>query len=152
MASHDALTRATHWICPDCREEVSVKANQCAGCGGWRPRHGELINNGQAPDDLLVYSPCGAQSPSSPGLDRDEQMGEEPQASPPPAAAATPQPPPPMPMPEPKSVYLAKKGLGKGKGMGAPPEGPLPHTSATLKSYSLFATLHMDPLQRRPGP
>ncbi|CAE7836995.1 ATJ20 [Symbiodinium sp. CCMP2592] len=66
----------------------------------------------------------------------DEQMEGEPQATPPSAAATSPQPPPPIPTPEPKSVYFAKKGLGKGKGMGAPPEGPLPHTPAAPKSYA----------------
>ncbi|CAE7359053.1 unnamed protein product, partial [Symbiodinium sp. CCMP2592] len=59
--------RATHWICPDCQDETTIKANQCSGCGCWRPRHGSLINNGPAPDDLLVH----------PRASTDEQMEEE---------------------------------------------------------------------------
>ncbi|CAE7468675.1 unnamed protein product [Symbiodinium sp. CCMP2592] len=87
--------RATHWICPDCQDETTIKANQCSGCGCWRPRHGSLINNGPAPDDLLVH----------PRASTDEQMEEE------------------------GVTALCK-------GMGALPEGPLPPTPATPKSYA----------------
>ncbi|CAE7245307.1 unnamed protein product [Symbiodinium sp. CCMP2592] len=141
------------WICGGCGEPNGLhrRGLHIGSALTVKKKHGELINNGPTPDDLLVHprastapvvlnrrdtvdggpGPRGSQWESL----RKSRDGE-PQAPPPPAAAATPQPPPPMPMPEPKSVYFAKKGLGKGKGMGAPPEGPLPHTPATPKSYA----------------
>ena len=44
---------ATHWICPHCQDEVSVKRSVC-GCGKWRPRSAPLINHGQAAEDRFV--------------------------------------------------------------------------------------------------
>ncbi|CAE7832522.1 xerD [Symbiodinium sp. CCMP2592] len=79
--------KATHWICPDC--------NQCSGCGCWRPRHGSLINNGPAPDDLLVHPRAST--------------------APPPSSATTAPSSQPSPPPKPKSVYFAKKVLGKAR-------------------------------------
>ncbi|OLQ15436.1 hypothetical protein AK812_SmicGene287 [Symbiodinium microadriaticum] len=44
---------ATHWICPHCQDEVSVKRTVC-DCGKWRPRSAPLINHGQAAEDHFV--------------------------------------------------------------------------------------------------
>ena len=44
---------ATHWICPHCQDEVSVRRSVC-GCGKWRPRSAPLINHGQAAEDRFV--------------------------------------------------------------------------------------------------
>ena len=44
---------ATHWICPHCQDEVSVKRTVC-DCGKWRPRSAPLINHGQAAEDRFV--------------------------------------------------------------------------------------------------
>ena len=44
---------ATHWICPLCQDEVSVKRSVCE-CGKWRPRREPLINHGQAAEDRFV--------------------------------------------------------------------------------------------------
>ncbi|CAE7492834.1 GLT8D1, partial [Symbiodinium sp. CCMP2592] len=69
------------------------------------------------------------------GLDEDEQMEEEGVTALCRYSRTAPS------LPEPKSVYFAKKGLGKGKGMGALPEGPLPPTPATPKSYASGTSL-----------
>ncbi|CAE7249929.1 unnamed protein product, partial [Symbiodinium necroappetens] len=45
--------QATHWICPHCKDEVSVKRSVCE-CGKWRPKSAPLINHGQAAEDRFV--------------------------------------------------------------------------------------------------
>ena len=50
---------ATHWICPHCQDEVSVKRTVC-DCGKWRPRSAPLINHGQAAEDRFVAKGAAA--------------------------------------------------------------------------------------------
>ena len=53
---------ATHWICPHCQDEVSVKRS-VRGCGKWRPRNAPLINHGQAAEDRFVAKGAEAAVP-----------------------------------------------------------------------------------------
>ena len=51
----NVLEKATHWLCAVCKDEVSVRRNQCLICSCWRPKHGPLVNLGRDAEELLVH-------------------------------------------------------------------------------------------------
>ncbi|CAE7227233.1 unnamed protein product, partial [Symbiodinium sp. CCMP2456] len=55
------VERATHWVCTQCRAEVTIKLNRCPECDNWRSRGAELINNGQSME-VLSGHPRAAQA------------------------------------------------------------------------------------------